>query len=146
MKRQDFILKCSTYCLGSVAFSSLFTGCSSYYYAQHTVEGNKLVINKKEFVFQKSQDKKIRSFILIKPDSLDFPICLYRLGENDFVALYLKCTHQGCEVQPHGEYLVCPCHGSEFSNRGVVMASPAEQDLKQFPVLLDNETIIIQVQ
>lgn len=145
MNRKDFILQCGAYCLGSAAFSSL-AGCSSYYYARYSTTGNKVAISKTEFIYQKGQDKIIRQFVLLKPDFLDFPICLYRFGENDFTALYLKCTHQGCEVQPHGEYLVCPCHGSEFSSRGAVTMSPAEQDLKQFPVLLDGETIVIQLQ
>jgi cytochrome b6-f complex iron-sulfur subunit len=55
----------------------------------------------------------------------------------------LECTHKGCELIPQGDYLVCPCHGSEFSNNGQVLNPPAEDNLKTFITESDNENIYI---
>ena len=70
-------------------------------------------------------------------------IGVFRDDDAHFYASYLKCTHQGCEVQPEGKYLQCPCHGSEFDNQGKVQHVPAETNLKTFAVETDTENIYI---
>ena len=55
----------------------------------------------------------------------------------------MQCTHKGCELQAQGDFLICPCHGSEFTNQGVVQNPPAEQDLQTFKISIDNENIYI---
>jgi cytochrome b6-f complex iron-sulfur subunit len=65
------------------------------------------------------------------------------INEDDYSALLLQCTHKGCELQPQGNFLICPCHGSEFTNKGVVQNPPAEQNLKTFKTSTDNENIYI---
>jgi Rieske Fe-S protein len=57
----------------------------------------------------------------------------------------MECTHKGCELQPHGSYLSCPCHGSEFNNKGAVQNPPAEHSLKTFNVITDNENIYVSI-
>lgn len=75
-----------------------------------------------------------RPFVLVQASGLEFPVCLYRHSDNDYSALYMKCTHQGCQVDAFASALVCPCHGSEFDTRGRVSQSPAETDLQTFEV------------
>ena len=87
----------------------------------------------------------MRQYVLIRPESYEFPVCIYRLDDNNYSALLMKCTHKGCELQPQGNHLVCPCHGSEFSNQGVVQSPPAEENLQSFKVTTDNENIILQL-
>ena len=124
----------------------LMQGCaSSNYFAQHSLEVNRILINKSEFEIVKKDKVIRRTYILIKNNQLEFPICIYRFNDNEFTALYLKCTHQGCEVQPQGDFLVCPCHGSEYSNQGKVTNPPAEHDLIKYEVRIDAESISIQL-
>ncbi len=146
MNRKEFLKACSLTCIGGTGLSIFVQGCaSSNYFAQHSVENNRIIINKREFdVVSKEQVIK-RSYILVKNNQLEFPICIYRFSDTDFTALYLKCTHQGCEVQPQGDFLICPCHGSEYTNQGKVTNPPAEHDLIKYNVSEANGVIIVQL-
>jgi len=66
-------------------------------------------------------------------------------ANTPYTALLMECTHKGCELRVNGEYLVCPCHGSEFTNKGVVQNPPAEKNLRTFIVTADNENIYVEV-
>lgn len=90
------------------------------------------------------KDKKVeRKYVLLKSEKFDFPICVFKLSEENYSALLMECTHKGCELHNQGEFLVCPCHGSEFSNKGVVQNPPADQNLKTFSVKTDIDHIYV---
>ena len=141
MERRDFIKNCATACAVGVGISFLMQSCGSLYYANSSVESNKLKIKKTEFVDSKNQERK---FIIVRTELLAFPICVYKKS-GEFTALYMQCTHQGCELQPNKISLVCPCHGSEFTTDGKVQSPPADKDLKKFNVITDNENIYIEI-
>lgn len=142
MERRNFIKGCGLFCMGSLALSTLLSSCSSIHYAMHEIKSNQIHLKKTEFLDEKNG---MRKFVVIRTDKLEFPICVYQLGSSEFVALYMQCTHRGCELQPNKTSLVCPCHGSEFSNKGQVLSPPADENLKQFTIRSDNETIYIQL-
>ena len=62
--------------------------------------------------------------------------------DDGFRALSQVCTHLGClyKWSENGEPLhafphyICPCHGSQFTNKGVYVAGPAPRNLDQFAV------------
>ena len=83
--------------------------------------------------------------MLIRAAQFNYPIIVYRLAEGTYSALLMECTHKNCELQPQGAYLVCPCHGSEFSNTGVVQNPPAEENLRTFQITQDHEHLYIQL-
>ncbi len=142
MNRNKFIATC----LGGLGVGVLGSSCAtSNYYAVHGMTNNNIVVNKSEFTYLKDREQKQRPFVLVKNEKLEFPICLYQFGPTEYAALYLKCTHQGCEINPYQDYLVCPCHGSEYSTRGKVLQPPAENNLKLFDVHSEGEMIIIQL-
>lgn len=152
MHRKEFIKTCGVLCVGGSIISTILEGCASAnYYARFTTEGEKLLVKKSEFIDlqtgkEKGQQKEVqRKYVLIKSDKYSFPICLYKKSETAYTALLMECTHKSCELQPHGEYLICPCHGSEFSNTGVVQNPPAEENLKSFKITIDNEHIYIHI-
>jgi Rieske Fe-S protein len=70
---------------------------------------------------------------------------LYALENAQYSALLTECTHKGCEVKPQGDFLVCPCHGSEFSKTGEVQNPPAENPLKRFKTNSDEKNIYIYI-
>ena len=80
---------------------------------------------------------------MIKTESWDFPICIYRIEQNRFVSSLMKCTHSGCELNVGGGIYSCPCHGSEFSNTGKLLEGPAETNLETFKTETDNENIYV---
>jgi cytochrome b6-f complex iron-sulfur subunit len=143
MNRKDFIKTCCLAGMGGLGIE-LLEGCaSSGYYAIHSIIGEQLSLNKSEFT-KVVKDKTVqRKFVLLKSEKYNFPICVYKQSEHQYTALLMECTHKSCELQPHGEYLICPCHGSEFNNTGEVQNPPAEINLKTFKVTNDNEKIYI---
>ena len=137
MDRKEFIKQCGFYCLAAIGAGILLEGCKAPYYAPNTISGNKISIRKADFLEHK--------FILVKNERLQAPIYVSKLNEQEYSAVLMLCTHKGCELNPASNFLVCPCHGSEFSNTGKVLSPPAEQDLKKFNVSTDNENIYIQL-
>lgn len=125
---------------------SLLEGCvSGNYVAQHSLQNNKLQISKSEFQTTEKNKVVSRKYLLVRPSTLNFPICLFRFSDQEYSALLMECTHRSCELHPQGDYLLCPCHGSEFSNKGVVQNPPAEQNLKSFAVTQDEHSIYIHL-
>jgi menaquinol-cytochrome c reductase iron-sulfur subunit len=59
-----------------------------------------------------------------------------RVGNADFLAFVLNCTHLGCPVrwEPSSRLFICPCHGSVYYEDGSVAAGPAPQPLHRFNV------------
>ena len=68
---------------------------------------------------------------------------LARLESGSFLALSKTCTHLGCSV-PWNEdkkKFICPCHGSSFDLRGVVLTGPATRPLDIYPVRIENDRV-----
>ena len=58
---------------------------------------------------------------------------VYRDGTGTVHAFSATCTHLGCIVHFNGfeKCWECPCHGSQFSAEGRVLAGPAHRDLER---------------
>ena len=52
-------------------------------------------------------------------------------NDDGVLALYWKCVHLGCTVpwNPTEEQFHCPCHGSIYDRKGVLLAGPAPRPL-----------------
>ncbi len=144
MNRKKFIKTCGFACAGSTLIATLLQSCvSTNYFAQHTLINDRIVINKNEFV-KVEKDKTIeRKYILIESVKYNYPIYVCKTSEDEYSAVLMQCTHKSCELQPHGDYLACPCHGSEFTNKGIVQNPPAEENLQTFIVTTDDDNLYI---
>lgn len=144
MDRKKFIKNCSLACLGGTSLIVVVESCASpNYFAQTVVANNKITIRKTEFS-QVKKDKIIqRKYVLVRTEQFNYPICIYRLHEDNYSALLMQCSHRGCELHPHSDFLSCPCHGSEFTNRGIVQNPPAEHNLHTFKTTTDDENVYI---
>ncbi len=146
MHRRNFIKSSCLLCIGSIGLTSFLHSCSATKHnTAFSIKDNKLVIKKAEFTYIKKNETIQQKFILVKPEGLQFPIAIYQLKNNNYTAIYLQCSHQGCELNAYETTLVCPCHGAEFSNRGEVTQGPAEVNLKSFSTSQDHENIYIQL-
>jgi cytochrome b6-f complex iron-sulfur subunit len=136
MKRRKFIKQSGKIGLGCMMGSSILHGCSTVKYIPHTIKDNKIIVSKFDFGTD-------LTYVLVKNEKLPAPIFLLRQNEQKYSAVLMECTHKSCEVQPFGEQLHCPCHGSEFTNTGIVLEGPAETDLQKFRVSSDEHNIYI---
>jgi nitrite reductase/ring-hydroxylating ferredoxin subunit len=69
------------------------------------------------------------------------------LEDGSFIALSRTCTHLGCSVpwDENKQKFICPCHGSTFDNRGVVLTPPATRPLDYYKVKIENGLIRVDV-
>lgn len=87
----------------------------------------------------------LRHYIVVSNEKLDYPIYLFRNSDSLYNAYWMKCTHQGTELQAAGDHLICPAHGSEFNHQGKVKQGPAEKDLRAFETTTSGEKIMISL-
>ena len=135
MERREFLKSSVAVCFAMGVFS--LEGCVNYKSVSAEEESGKLKVKKSDFVNEK--------FVLINSVKASAPIYLSKQEDNSYIALLMLCTHKSCEVKPQGNVLVCPCHGSEFSNSGKVLKEPADKDLAQFKTTADENYIYIQL-
>ena len=149
MDRRDFIKTSCLACAGTIGAAWVLQACSSAKHLNNVViKDNRITVKKSEFTVAKKDKTVEQKFILLKSEGMEFPIALYKLminGTEEYKALYLQCTHQGCEVTPYEAAVVCPCHGAEFNTKGMVIQGPAERDLKTFSTIHDDENIYVQL-
>ncbi|MDL5047826.1 Rieske (2Fe-2S) protein [Oscillatoria amoena NRMC-F 0135] len=137
MDRKEFIKLCGVGCLG-LATMSLLQSCGGMKYYTAALENGALKIPLSAF---EGGEKKHLPHVIAQNDQLQYPVCVYRFGEKEYSALLMQCTHQGAELQVFGDRLQCPAHGSEFTAKGEVQNGPADQHLRTFEVLIENEYI-----
>ena len=81
---------------------------------------------------------------LVQSGDMVHPIWVRREESGVVAALLLRCTHRGCQPDPVGDRLVCPCHGSEFDTSGEVLTGPAERPLTRYEVEVEGDFWIVQ--
>lgn len=128
---------------GCGAGASLLTSCTSVRYVSGVEQANTISIPLTEFAES--------AFVVVrKSGKLTAPVYLCKqanaTGTIEYTALVMKCTHKGCEVRPAGDLLICPCHGSEFTNKGKVLSPPATENLHGFRTSVDGASILIHLQ
>jgi Rieske Fe-S protein len=145
MDRRDFIVNSCAVCLSATALSGLLSSCKSTQYISGRLNNDGVVVDADDFKITKKGKTEYRSFVIVRNDALQFPVCVYRFSETDYSAVWMQCSHQGAELQASGDYLHCPAHGSEFSNKGKVTNGPADKDLRTFPVVVNNNQLFIDL-
>lgn len=145
MDRRDFIKRSCTACLSVTAISSLVSSCSLTQYVPGKLGKDGLTINKDDFKVSQKGGTAYSSFIIVRNDALKYPVCVYRVNEQEYHALWMKCTHQGAELKASGDVLQCSAHGSEFNNKGLVTSGPANINLRTFPVVINNNELFIDL-
>ena len=152
MDRKKFLISIGYTFLCAPVLNTILQGCSTAHLTQNTLTEDQIItidrqviVNNSAFAILKKGKTSYRKYVIIKHNKLQFPICLFRTTDGEYSALLMRCTHRGCELKPEGAYLVCPCHGSEFTNKGMVINPPADQNLETFKTTTDNEKIYIHI-
>ena len=143
MERRTFIKHTCISCIGGAAFATIFNACTPTRYINGKLNENGLTVDKNQF---RVGDKGSYSrFIVVRNESLLFPICIFRFSEQEYSAIWMKCAHQGAEVNVVGDMLQCPAHGSEYDNKGNVTNGPATTNLRTFPVEVGKDELFIDL-
>ncbi|MEO5945429.1 MAG: Rieske (2Fe-2S) protein [Chitinophagaceae bacterium] len=145
MNRRKFLKNSCTACLSATALSGVVSSCTATRYISGSLGKDGLTVDINEFSNKQKGRSSYHSFIIIRNESLQYPICVYRFSEKEYSALWMKCTHQGTELQASGDYLQCTAHGSEFDNKGTVKTGPADRNLRNFPVTLSGNELFIDL-
>ena len=145
MQRREFIKNSCAACLSMTVLSTLVSSCVGTKYISGNLGKDGLTISKDDFKINQRGGTAYSSFVIVRNDALQFPICVYRFSDNEYSALWMKCTHQGTELQASGDVLQCPAHGSEFNNKGSVTNGPASSNLRTFPATITNNELFIDL-
>ena len=145
MDRREFIKNSCTACLSATVIGTAISSCTATRYISGTLGKDGLFVDANEFVTKQKGKTLYRSFIIVRNDALQYPVCVYRFNDNEYSALWMRCTHQGTELQASGDRLQCTAHGSEFDNKGQVKTGPADTSLRNFPVTVSNHQLFIDM-
>jgi len=107
--------------------------------------GSDLIVPLGEFEFIKKEQVQFRTYVVVQNEQLQYPVCVYRMSSTDYTALWMRCTHQGTELQAFGDKLHCPAHGSEFNKKGGVENGPAANALRTFTVVVADGQLKISL-
>jgi Rieske Fe-S protein len=145
MQRRDFIRTTCISCLAGSVSLSIFEGCGAVKIVKASIVGSDLFIPLSDFQANNGDRNQFEKYVIARNEMLQYPICIYRIGDNQYTALWMKCSHQGSELQAFGERLECPAHGSTFDNKGTVLHGPAADRLKSFPIIIENNQLKISL-
>jgi Rieske Fe-S protein len=107
--------------------------------------GDDIIVPVRDFETKNGKEVYFKKYIVVQNDILQYPICVYRFSENEYSALWMRCTHQGTELQVFGDKLQCPAHSSEFDSKGGVQSGPADVKLRTFPVTIEKDQLKISL-
>ncbi|SJZ83595.1 Rieske (2Fe-2S) protein [Sediminibacterium ginsengisoli] len=145
MTRKDFLKNACNACLSVTLTGTLISSCTPTQYISGKIQKDGITILKTDFVIHKGKNQGYNSFIIVRNETLLYPICVHRISDADYAAVWMRCTHQGTELQVSGDMLQCAAHGSEFNKRGIVTNGPAGSNLRSFPVKVNGNEIFIDL-
>ena len=71
-------------------------------------------------------------------------------ADGRYFAIDDTCTHEQCSLSAEGTLegtvVTCGCHGAQFDvTTGAVLAPPAPEPVKAYPLRVDNGNLVIEV-
>jgi Rieske Fe-S protein len=144
MNRKEFIQLCGLACIGGSVLTPILLGCSGSSMLNGEISGSDIIVPLDSFTIQGSPTS-YRESVIVYNKQLAYPICVYRFSESRYSALWMRCTHQGAELQVFGDRLECPAHGSAFTDTGAVLNGPASEPLRSLPVTVENNRLRISL-
>lgn len=71
------------------------------------------------------------------------PVGIARGANNKYVALDLRCPHQGATVEKSANGWLCNLHLSEFESDGDLLLGPATTGLKKIPIKVSRGVAVV---
>lgn len=145
MDRKKFLKSCGFACIGGIGMAAILQSCSASKILSGKIVSDDLIVSITDFETKNGNNTYFKKYIVVQNDILQYPVCVYRKNENEYTALWMRCTHQGTELQVFGDKLQCPAHGSEYDSMGAVQNGPADIKLRTFPVTVEKNQIKISL-
>lgn len=145
MNRRNFLKDGCLACLGIATAGTFLSACKTLKQTTGNLTTDGIKIPLQDFISKKGAAQQYHSYVVVRNEAFQYPICVYRLSDQEYTALYMRCSHQGAELQAAGDRLTCPAHGSEFDNRGMVRQGPADVSLRSFPTSITGEELFIDL-
>jgi Rieske Fe-S protein len=137
MDRRAFVARAGGLALVGACASLPLAACAGARYVPAQWRDGRVVLRLADFGAEEG--------VLVEHPSAGRPVYVHRFAPDRFGALFTRCTHRGCQVEPQGLRLVCPCHGSTFSLDGSVLEGPAERALTAYPVTLEGDHVVVDL-
>lgn len=138
--RREFLKDTCTACLGTAflgfTFSQL-TSCSSL--PIYKTDLTKKIVEVPLTSFAES------NVVIVRDMQVPFDILAVKKSEQEYNAVYMKCSHQENPVTATRSGLYCSSHGSTFDLDGNVTKEPALKPLKRFKTELKETTLSIDL-
>jgi Rieske Fe-S protein len=138
--RREFIKDACTTCLSTtfigVAFSQL-TSCSSLPIYKTSLAQKKVDVPVTEFVES--------NLLIVRDMQVPFDILLVKKSDEEYRAIYMKCSHQENQVTATKTGLFCSSHGSRFDLDGNVLKEPALTPLKRYKTEVKDNIVSIDL-
>lgn len=101
--------------------------------------------------------KEIGGMYNLEIEDIDKNLLIGRIGEEEFIAVDIKCTHKGCKVslkmhedpeKPKDDeipFLGCPCHGSTYDLNGTVTGGPSKKPLMKYETSFKDGEVLVKI-
>lgn len=138
MKRKAFIKSCGNICVKALVASALASMASCSPIPIHKASENNIIpVPLSRF--------DAKNLILIYTPWLPYDVLLVRFPNNQFKALWMKCSHQDEALTITRYGIFCPAHGSSFDLNGKALHPPAVDALKDFKVDVKSNVVEIHL-
>ncbi|MGL4596641.1 MAG: Rieske (2Fe-2S) protein [Bacteroidia bacterium] len=137
--RRDFIKKTCSLCLaltGAGLAATTLSSCSSIPLVKANPDNGKIRVPVETLAG--------KPYALIRSLKYDFDLLLVHKDEA-YHAMFLQCSHEMQPLTISGNFINCASHGSTFDLNGKVLKAPAILDLKRYPAVVENNTIVISM-
>lgn len=138
--RREFIKDTCTACLGTAfmgfTFSQL-TSCSSL--PIYKTNLTQKIVNVPLTSFAES------ALVIVRDMQVPYDVLVIKKSEQEYTALYMKCSHKESAVTATKSGLYCSMHGSTFDLNGNVTKEPALEPLKKFKTSVNENTLTIDL-
>lgn len=142
LARRTFLRRSGT-AAGLVAAASVCDGCAWFHKRDIQVRAGSAASSVEVSLAAYPGLRAPGGFVRVAGPDGDLRIIVIRRADGTLVALSMRCTHWGCDVDWNaspGE-LECTCHGSRFDPSGKVLEGPADEPLAAFDVVEDGDIV-----
>ena len=138
--RRDFIKQSCAGCLGTSLMGltlSQLTSCSPLPIYKAKLDAKSVSIPLTSFGES--------NLLIVRDMQVAYDILIVKKSDQDFNAIYMKCSHQENPVTATATGLFCSSHGSRFDLDGNVLKEPALAPLKKFNTQIVDVHLIVDL-
>lgn len=138
--RREFIKDTCTSCLGASIMGLTLTqlsGCASLPVYKTNLRDKKVLVPLTSFAES--------NLVIVRDLQVPFDVLVVKKSDQEFNAIYMRCSHRENPVTATKTGLFCSSHGSTFDLEGNVTKEPATEPLQKFKTQLIDSQISIEL-